>query len=149
MASRLCVSGKLTKNGQGKEIGRDHQGKAAQSALSPQQPIVDLEIYFDAGSAAIKLAAVPQLADLGKTLATPELKESLLIISGHTDGKASNSSNQKLSERRAEAISSILLTTFICRPSYGMSKLKNEGDPYPSENRRVEILLTAQTKTQQ
>jgi outer membrane protein OmpA-like peptidoglycan-associated protein len=72
--------------------------------MAAERPSVDLQIYFDFNSAAIAPQAVPQLTNLGYVLAKPELKGSLVTISGHTDAKGSDSYNQRLSERRAESV---------------------------------------------
>jgi OmpA family len=62
--------------------------------MAAERPSVDLQTYFDFNSAAIAPQAVPQLTNLGYVLAKPELKGSLVTISGHTDAKGSDSYNQ-------------------------------------------------------
>ncbi len=89
---------------------------------------------------------MPQLTSLGNALSSPELKNALVSINGHTDGKGNDVSNQKLSERRAESIKRYLLDHFALTPDnlvtvgYGKQKLKDAAHPLASENRRVEVV---------
>jgi outer membrane protein OmpA-like peptidoglycan-associated protein len=111
-----------------------------------ERPAVDLQIYFDYNSSAISPKAVPQLTSLGNALSSPDLKNALVSINGHTDGKGNDISNQKLSERRAESIKRYLLDHFaltsdnLVTVGYGKQKLKDAAHPLASENRRVEIV---------
>ena len=98
---------------------------------------------------------MPQLTNLGNALSSPELKNALVSINGHTDGKGNDVSNQKLSERRAESIKRYLVEHFALAPEnlvtigYGKQKLKDAAHPMASENRRVEIVnLVTQVQAQ-
>ena len=120
-----------------------------------ERPAVDLQIYFDYNSSAISPKAVPQLMNLGNALSSPELKNALVSINGHTDGKGNDASNQKLSERRAESIKHYLVQHFAMAPEnlvtigYGKQKLKDAAHPLSPENRRVEIVnLVTQAQAQ-
>jgi outer membrane protein OmpA-like peptidoglycan-associated protein len=120
-----------------------------------ERPAVDLQIYFDSNSSAISPKAVPQLTSLGNALSSPDLKNALVSINGHTDGKGNDISNQKLSERRAESIKRYLLDHFaltsdnLVTVGYGKQKLKDAAHPLASENRRVEIVnLVTQAQAQ-
>jgi outer membrane protein OmpA-like peptidoglycan-associated protein len=90
--------------------------------------------------------AVPQLTNLGNALADPGLKDALVTINGHTDAKGTDPYNQKLSERRAEAIKQYLVDHFRLPPEnlvtvgYGKQHPKNPGDMFAAENRRVEVV---------
>jgi outer membrane protein OmpA-like peptidoglycan-associated protein len=125
------------------------------TAWTSERPAVDLQIYFDFNSSAISPKAVPQLTSLGNALASPDLKNALVSINGHTDGKGNDSSNQKLSERRAESIKRYLVGHFALAPEnlvtigYGKQKLRNVAHPLAPENRRVEIVnLVTQVQAQ-
>jgi outer membrane protein OmpA-like peptidoglycan-associated protein len=125
------------------------------AAWTSERPAVDLQIYFDFNSSAILTKAVPQLTNLGNALSSSELKNALVSINGHTDGKGNDSSNQKLSERRAESIKRYLVEHFALAPEnlvtigYGKQKLKDAAHPLASENRRVEIVnLVTQVQAQ-
>ena len=47
---------------------------------------------------------MPQVTELGKALTTEDLKGRTFILSGFTDAKGSETYNQGLSERRADAV---------------------------------------------
>jgi outer membrane protein OmpA-like peptidoglycan-associated protein len=114
--------------------------------LAKDRPNIDLTIYFDFNSAAITAKARPQLNELGKALSDPQLENSVIVISGHTDAKGSDEYNQKLSERRAEAAKKYLVDKFkvsadnLPTAGYGKRQLLNKADPFAAENRRVQIV---------
>jgi outer membrane protein OmpA-like peptidoglycan-associated protein len=125
------------------------------AAWTSERPAVDLQIFFDYNSSAISPKAVPQLTNLGNALSSPELKNALVSINGHTDGMGNDISNQKLSERRAESIKRYLVGHFALAPEnlvtigYGKQKLKDPARPMAAENRRVEIVnLVTQVQAQ-
>jgi len=116
------------------------------AALAKDRPKTDIEVYFDFNSDAITPKAEPQLNELGKALTSPELTGSVFTIGGHTDAKGSDEYNQELSERRAQAVKTYLVGKLkvpadnLIAAGYGKRGLKNEADPFASENRRVEVL---------
>jgi outer membrane protein OmpA-like peptidoglycan-associated protein len=116
------------------------------ASMAGERPAVDLQVYFDFNSAAITPKAVPQLTNLGNALADAGLKDALVTINGHTDAKGTDPYNQKLSERRAEAIEQYLVDHFHLPPEnlvtvgYGKQHPKNPGDMFAAENRRVEVV---------
>jgi outer membrane protein OmpA-like peptidoglycan-associated protein len=125
------------------------------AAMAQERPAVDLQIYFDFNSAAISPKAVPQLTNLGNALTQSELKDSLVTINGHTDGKGSDIYNRQLSERRAETIKRYLVDHFqltaknLVTVGYGKQKLKDPTNPLAPENRRVEVVnLASQVQAQ-
>jgi outer membrane protein OmpA-like peptidoglycan-associated protein len=119
------------------------------AAMADERPAVDLQIYFDFDSATITPRAVPQLTNLGNALAKPGLRDSMVTINGHTDGKGTDAYNQRLSEQRAETIKQYLVEHFplssenLVAVGYGKQKPKNAGDLFAAENRRVEIVNLA------
>jgi outer membrane protein OmpA-like peptidoglycan-associated protein len=106
---------------------------------------VDLEVYFDYNSARLTAQAVPQLNELGLTMAEPVFKDATFLIGGHTDAKGGNAFNQFLSERRAEAVKRFLVGKFhltaanLLTAGYGKQQLKNAAEPFSGENRRVQV----------
>jgi outer membrane protein OmpA-like peptidoglycan-associated protein len=120
---------------------REHIASIAQA-----KPSIDLEINFDFDSAIIVSKAQPQVAALGQALTSVDLKGRTFILAGHTDAKGSDSYNQDLSERRAEAVKRFLTEKYgielktLVAVGYGKTKLKNSTDPFAGENRRVQVV---------
>jgi outer membrane protein OmpA-like peptidoglycan-associated protein len=118
------------------------------------KPTIDLEVYFDYNSAAIRSGKeAEKLTSLGRALNSPQLKGSTFLLAGHTDAVGGEEYNQQLSERRAEAIKRALIDQFgvpfenLVTAGYGKSQLKNPTDPFGSENRRVQIVNLETRKT--
>jgi len=109
-------------------------------------PSVDLEIYFDYDSAALKPESLPQLRRLGDALEDRRLKGRAFLIAGHTDAKGSDAYNQRLSERRARSVKSFLISNFAVNPNalkvigYGEEQLKYPNAPEAAANRRVQVI---------
>lgn len=110
---------------------------------------IDFEINFEYNSAKIAATALSIAKRLGEALASPDLKGSTFVIEGHTDAKGSENSNQKLSERRADAVKRFLVEQYkipaaqMLAVGYGKSRLKNPNDPLGAENRRVRVVNMA------
>ena len=79
----------------------------------------------------------------------PDLKGRTFIVAGHTDAKGSETYNQGLSERRADAVKRFLSekyrieTSRLVTVGYGATNLKNSENPLARENRRVQIVNTS------
>jgi outer membrane protein OmpA-like peptidoglycan-associated protein len=107
------------------------------------KPKIDLKINFEFNSAIIGSRAMPQVTELGKALTTEDLKGRTFILSGFTDAKGSETYNQGLSERRADAVKQFLSEKYgieaanLVTVGYGQSQLKNPANPFAAENRRV------------
>ena len=120
--------------------------RARVASIALEKPSIDLDINFDYNSASISRKALPAVAELGKALSSPELKGSMVLLAGHTDGKGGDEYNQALSERRAEAIKRYLVEKFGLKPEnlvaagYGKTQLKNAANPAADENRRVQVV---------
>jgi outer membrane protein OmpA-like peptidoglycan-associated protein len=134
--------------GQTRSLSFDDREKLA--AIAPKRPKIDLEINFEYNSANLTPAAEPQLNNLGKALTSAELAGSVIMLGGHTDAKGGDDYNQRLSERRAEAVRRFLIENYriptanLVSAGYGKKGLKNTADPYAAENRRVEIVNMAE-----
>ena len=113
-------------------------------------PSVDLEVYFDFDSAEITSKARPKLETLGKALTDPRLKGKTFLIAGHTDARGTDTYNQALSERRAEAVKQFLAKSMgvdaasLMAIGYGEEQLKNPASPEADENRRVQVVTLGQ-----
>jgi outer membrane protein OmpA-like peptidoglycan-associated protein len=114
--------------------------------IAKDRPKIDLEIYFGYNSAAITRKAEPQLNQLGEALRDPRLGNTVVVLSGHTDAKGSQEYNQKLSQRRAEAVKKYLVENLkipadnLTTAGYGKRDLKDPAHPFAAENRRVQIV---------
>jgi outer membrane protein OmpA-like peptidoglycan-associated protein len=116
------------------------------TSIAKKRPSIDLEVNFDYNSDNIGSKAMPQVSALGQALASPDLKGGTFIVAGHTDAKGSDTYNQGLSERRAEAVKRFLAEKYgidasnLLTVGYGKTQLKNPAGPFASENRRVQVI---------
>jgi outer membrane protein OmpA-like peptidoglycan-associated protein len=77
-------------------------------------------------------------------------------VAGHTDAAGTDTYNQDLSERRADAIKRYLAKNFhipgsdLVTVGYSKSKLKDPGQPLAEANRRVQVVnLQSRTAAKQ
>jgi len=114
--------------------------------IARRKPNIDLEINFDLDSAVINARAKPLAVELGRALVDPQLRGVVCMVGGHTDGRGSDAYNLDLSQRRAETIKAFLVETFrisvanLIAVGYGKERLKNPGNPFADENRRVQVV---------
>jgi outer membrane protein OmpA-like peptidoglycan-associated protein len=104
------------------------------------------DIHFDVNKASLKPDSYPILNDLGQILKeNPSVK---IKVIGHTDSDGSEEANLKLSQKRAEAIKTYLITNFNVASSRISTEGKGESQPIASnstsegkaKNRRVEFI---------
>lgn len=135
------LQGKLSR---GLSVTETERTKLAK--VSKSLPKFDHEVSFDFNSDKLSDKAFPYLRELGRAMQSEDLKDSTFVIGGHTDAKGSAAYNQKLSERRAQAVSEYLSRTFNIAPErlmaigYGEEQLKLPNKPNSEENRRVQIV---------
>lgn len=124
---------------------QDYQMK--QSALGATLVLQD--VVFETGKADLKPGAAERLRPLAQYLSgNPEVK---VRIDGHTDAQGSDSYNQDLSERRAQAIRTALSSMGV-DPARVQAVGHGESSPLADnktatgrqQNRRVEITLVGQ-----
>jgi len=114
--------------------------------IARDRPNIDLEINFDFNSSVISPNAISTAVKLGRTLVNPQLKGVVCLVGGHTDGRGSDAYNLDLSRRRAEAIKAFLVESFgvpatnLIAVGFGKEHLKNPGNPFADENRRVQVV---------
>ena len=103
------------------------------------------EVSFDVNSASVKPSFRPSLAKVAEVLKSYDTR---MTVVGHTDATGSESYNQQLSERRAQAVRSELIRDGV--PAERLSAIgRGEGEPRAdnatetgrAQNRRVEILI--------
>jgi outer membrane protein OmpA-like peptidoglycan-associated protein len=119
------------------------------ATLAKDMPTFDVRINFEFNSDSIGPAAAQAIKEVGKALTSSQLTGNTFVIAGHTDGKGSDAYNQRLSERRAEAVKSYLVEKYNIPPEtllavgYGKTMLKDTNNPFAPENRRVQIVNMA------
>jgi outer membrane protein OmpA-like peptidoglycan-associated protein len=112
------------------------------------RPSVNLYVNFAYNSAELAADARITLDQLGIALKNPRLAGYTFLIAGHTDSKGSDDYNQRLSERRADAVRLYLKDRFDIDESryqvvgYGESRLLDPRRPEDGVNRRVQVINT-------
>ena len=117
---------------------------AAQSA----GPSVNLTVDFANGSADLTPQAIATLDQLGKALSSSDLASYRFRVEGHTDTVGSQTYNQSLSQRRAEAVVSYIESKYgvpaarLEAVGMGDKGLLVQTPPQTPEprNRRVEVI---------
>lgn len=121
-------------------------GKKLYDALAEKGRVATQGVLFDTGSDRIRPESTPTLKEMGAMLKEhPELR---LVIEGHTDGVGAASTNQSLSEKRAEAVRQYLVDTYgvdqsrLQAKGFGASKpaAGNDTPEGRQQNRRVELV---------
>jgi outer membrane protein OmpA-like peptidoglycan-associated protein len=117
------------------------EGKPTEQPLS-----VNLYVNFAFNSAELTSDARITLDRLGTALRDQRLAAFSFLIAGHTDAKGGVDFNQKLSERRADAVRRYLIAQFgiaaerLSAKGYGKSQLLDPANPEDGVNRRVQII---------
>lgn len=110
--------------------------------------ILDARLLFDSGETAFKLGAAQELDKIAAFIQV--FAPSKLIVEGHTDSDGKPESNLILSERRAQAVRSYLVTTFdfitpgmVEAVGHGETepKAENSSDANKALNRRIEFVV--------
>ena len=104
-----------------------------------EQPLsVNLYVNFAYNSAELTSDARITLDQLGAALRDPRLAEFNFVIAGHADAKGGLEFNQKLSERRAEAVRSYLIRLGVAS---GAITVTDGHAPAQAQGRRIEIII--------
>lgn len=123
--------------------------KFAETKRTDQGLITKLksDILFNTGSASLKPSAQSSIKEMATIM--KKYPENVLTIKGYTDSTGSDSVNEPLSEKRAEAVKSYLVANGM--PGSTISTIgKGEADPIGDNsttggrqmNRRVEVEVT-------
>lgn len=118
------------------------------AAAGAAGPSVNLTVQFANGSAELTPAAVRTLTELGRALSSNALGTYRFRIEGHTDTVGSPESNRVLSDRRAQAVVTFLVSRFGIDTSrldavgMGEEGLLVQTPPATAEprNRRVQVI---------
>ncbi len=110
-------------------------------------PKISLQLRFGLNSAELSADAKRRIDVLGAALNRPELVNTNLILSGHTDVSGSYERNLSLSQRRAEAVRAYLIAEHDVAPERlravgrGPNDLLDEANPRSPVNRRVQLAV--------
>lgn len=122
-------------------------------SLAASKPQIDLPMEFDYNSDELRGEALKNADNLGRALTSPSMRGQTFMIAGHTDAKGGDAPNQRLSERRADAVKSFLVQKYgipaanLITAGYGKTHLKSPSDPFGRENRRVQAVNMLQVQT--
>ena len=140
----------LYMDNQEKKIREQMQGTGVEVERNQQTGAVDLimpgNITFATDSAAVNGSFTGTLTQLATTLA--QYDKSTITVRGYTDNTGSAAYNQRLSQDRANSVSSYLIRNGVASSriqavGYGMSNpvASNATESGRSQNRRVEISI--------
>jgi outer membrane protein OmpA-like peptidoglycan-associated protein len=112
-------------------------------------PSVNLVINFEFNSARLTNDGMLSLKALGQALADKRLTGMQFQVAGHCDDVGTLEYNQELSERRAKAVVTHLVSFYgiaadrLKPVGYGKTRLVDPANPNSAANRRVEIINLA------
>lgn len=114
-------------------------------AAPAQKSGFDLLITFELGSDRLSQQAQSNLREFARAMSDPALQNTQFNVDGHTDARGSDSFNEALSKKRAEAVVRFLQGVGIDQSrlqakGYGESKPRSD-DPMDAINRRVEATI--------
>lgn len=139
---------------QAAEIDRDVEGATVERVGEGIRVVFDSGLLFSTGSSTLTPASRYNLEKLARIL--NRYDDTNLVIEGHTDSVGSESTNQVLSERRAQSVSSLLraygVASFrLTTVGYGETRpvASNETESGRKLNRRVEVLIYANDELKQ
>jgi outer membrane protein OmpA-like peptidoglycan-associated protein len=109
-------------------------------------PQITLDILFDPDSSIIRPGSYRTLGRIADTLTDPALLPYRFLIVGHTESGGRRDHNLIVSQRRADAIRDVLVTTFKISPKrlqtlgLGEEQLRDAARPSSATNRRIQIV---------
>lgn len=127
-----------------KTIRQTQPAAAAPAPPPPATQAFSLPIQFDYNSANLQPDSLPLLNAVAAGI--KQVPSAKLVIEGHTDAAGSDSYNQGLSKRRADAVKNYLVKQGTSAGAFqvvGMGEARplEAADPYSEKNRRVEFRL--------
>jgi outer membrane protein OmpA-like peptidoglycan-associated protein len=109
-------------------------------------PQITLDILFDPDSSIIRPGSYRTLGRIADTLTDPALLPYRFLIVGHTESGGRRDHNLIVSQRRADAIRDVLVTTFKISPKrlqtlgLGEEQLRDAARPPSATNRRIQVV---------
>lgn len=136
---------------QAEELRNDLEGAEIERVGEGIKITFDSGLLFDVDSYTLKEATKENLINLSQTL--NKYENTNVLVEGHTDSTGSESYNQKLSEQRAQSVTSFLLAQGVASSrlttmGYGESQpiADNSTAAGRQQNRRVEVAIYANKK---
>ena len=133
---------------QAKEIAQGIPGAKVERVGEGIQVTFDSGLLYDYDSERVRADAAANLRTLASSL--DQYPNTDLVIVGHTDDRGSDSYNQSLSERRAQAAADYLVMQGVARSrlrTLGRGEVEpvasNSSDTGRQQNRRVEVAIFA------
>jgi outer membrane protein OmpA-like peptidoglycan-associated protein len=116
--------------------------------LQPGLATIALTVNFAFDSSQLLPETIPNLRSLGRALKSPQLAPYRIRIEGHTDNIGTQTYNQGLSQRRAQAVKDYLVEHFDIAPDNLMTDGRGESEPIDKNgtpqgrqrNRRAEFV---------
>jgi outer membrane protein OmpA-like peptidoglycan-associated protein len=109
-------------------------------------PQITLDVLFDPDSSIIRPGSYRTLGRIADTLTDQALLPYRFLIVGHTESGGRRDHNLIVSQRRADAIRDVLVTTFKISPKrlqtlgLGEEQLRDAARPPSATNRRIQIV---------
>lgn len=123
------------------------EGASVQRNMNTLALTFKSDVMFDTGSAVLKAGAYDEMTRVAQVM--NQYPETTILIAGHTDSVGAESTNQVLSERRAEAVKNALSAQGVSPArmrtiGYGESQpiADNNTDAGRQMNRRVTVTIT-------
>lgn len=133
---------------QAEELKRDLEGAHVERVGEGILITFESGLVFDTDSYALRDETKTNLTDLSETL--KKYDDTNILIEGHTDNTGEDAYNQKLSENRADAVESYLVSegikdSRVTTKGYGESQPldSNDSETGRQKNRRVEVAIYA------
>ena len=137
-----------------RDVEKRIQVEGTENAASPppvlqalaKMPNLTVQIQFDFDSDWIRPASWETVGVIADALHHPLLLSNAFAVVGHTDGKGKRDYNLKLSQRRANEVRNMLISTFRIPPGrlvalgLGEEQLQDQSNPEAGVNRRVQLL---------
>jgi OmpA-OmpF porin, OOP family len=109
-------------------------------------PQFSVEIQFDADSPVIRPDSYRTLGRIADTLQDPALLAYGFLIVGHTESTGKRENNLTLSQRRADSVRDVLVTTFkvsskrLQAVGLGEEQLRDAARPAAPVNQRIQVI---------
>ena len=106
----------------------------------------NVEIQFDLDKAVIRPQSYHTIGAIADALHHPVMWSYRFLVVGHTDARGDREYNMELSDRRAEAVRTVLIDAFNIDPKrlyavgFGEEQLLDSKNPNSGRNRRVQLI---------